>query len=319
MPARFRADHVGSFLRSQELQQAHTAQQRGELPLPELRALEDREILKVLDLQRQVGIDVFTDGEYRRGGWATDFAEAVAGFVPGTPPVVMTWHASPATPATQAAPQPAGTGTGGPVGRIIGERLRPQRRITAHEVAFLKQHAGGPIKMTMPAASYVVARGYKPGVTDTVYADRSEVLRDVAGIVQGEVAALAADGVAYIQLDNPHYPDYISEERREQWRSLGVDADQALAEDVEADNATLRGVDRGQVVLGLVTTKSPELEPQDQLLRRVEEAAKYVPLEDLALSPQCGFASTAPGNLLTPDEQRRKLELVVDTARKVWG
>jgi len=73
------------------------------------------------------------------------------------------------------------------------------------------------------------------------------------------------------------------------------------------------------VVLGLVTTKEPQLESPDDLRRRIDEAAKYVPLENLALSPQCGFASTAPGNLLTPEDQRRKLELVVETARKVWG
>src|SRR5262249_41910171 len=73
------------------------------------------------------------------------------------------------------------------------------------------------------------------------------------------------------------------------------------------------------VVRGLISSKDPELESQDQLLRRIDEAARYVPIERLALSPQCGFASTAPGNLLTWDEQRRKLELVAETARKVWG
>jgi 5-methyltetrahydropteroyltriglutamate--homocysteine methyltransferase len=73
------------------------------------------------------------------------------------------------------------------------------------------------------------------------------------------------------------------------------------------------------VVLGLVTTKTPVLESEEQLLRRIDEAAKYVPLENLALSPQCGFASVAQGNLLTMDDQWRKLELVAKTARKVWG
>jgi 5-methyltetrahydropteroyltriglutamate--homocysteine methyltransferase len=82
----------------------------------------------------------------------------------------------------------------------------------------------------------------------------------------------------------------------------------------------LRFVPKGKiVVLGLVTTKSGELETEDTLLRRIEEAAKYVAVEDLALSPQCGFASTLAGNPLTEDEERRKLELVVGTARKVWG
>jgi len=73
------------------------------------------------------------------------------------------------------------------------------------------------------------------------------------------------------------------------------------------------------VVLGLVSSKTPVLESQDQLRRRIDEAAKYVPLENLALSPQCGFASTSAGNVLTQDEQRAKLALVADTAAKVWG
>src|ERR687886_952163 len=136
MPTTYRADQVGSFLRSEELKQARAAHDRGELPLEQLRSIEDREILRVLDLQRQVGIDVFTDGEYRRGGWSTDFAEAVDGFVPGTPPVVMTWHDSAATPRSPESPGAAGTGTATPSGRIIGERLRARRRMTAHEVGF---------------------------------------------------------------------------------------------------------------------------------------------------------------------------------------
>ena len=73
------------------------------------------------------------------------------------------------------------------------------------------------------------------------------------------------------------------------------------------------------VVLGLVSSKTPELESPDELRRRIDEAVAYVPLEDLALSPQCGFASTSKGNLLTIDEERRKLALVADTAAKVWG
>jgi 5-methyltetrahydropteroyltriglutamate--homocysteine methyltransferase len=82
----------------------------------------------------------------------------------------------------------------------------------------------------------------------------------------------------------------------------------------------LRFVPPGKVVvLGLVSSKVPALESEDQLIRRIEEASRYVPLENLALSPQCGFASTMDGNLLTEDEQWKKLQLVADTARKVWG
>ncbi|HEV7665112.1 MAG TPA: hypothetical protein VGQ62_16390, partial [Chloroflexota bacterium] len=271
-------------------------------------------------------------------------------------------------------------GTGG-LSQVIGEKLRQRRRLTEHEVGFVQQHATGPFKMTMPAATYVVTRGYKPGVTDKVYGSRNELLQDAAGIINNELKALAAEGVPYLQLDNPHYPDYISEDRRDQWRGLGVDPDQALKDDIAADNESLQGLDRSKVtigmhlcrgngplgrwhtaggyeriaeqvfggidvdrflleydseraggfeplrfvpqgkmvVLGLITTKSGQLESSELLRRRIDEASIYVPLENLALSPQCGFASTLVGNPLSWDEQRRKLELVVETARKVWG
>jgi 5-methyltetrahydropteroyltriglutamate--homocysteine methyltransferase len=81
----------------------------------------------------------------------------------------------------------------------------------------------------------------------------------------------------------------------------------------------LRYVPRGKkVVLGLVSSKTPKLEAKDEIKRRLDQAAKYVPLEDLCLSPQCGFSSTHHGNKLTMDEQWRKLELVVQVAQEVW-
>ncbi len=84
--------------------------------------------------------------------------------------------------------------------------------------------------------------------------------------------------------------------------------------------APLRFVPKGKtVVLGLVTTKRPELESKDMLKRRIDEAAKYVPLGQLCLSPQCGFSSTHEGNVLTEEQQMAKLRLVVETAQEVWG
>ncbi|MGH2896632.1 MAG: 5-methyltetrahydropteroyltriglutamate--homocysteine S-methyltransferase, partial [Solirubrobacteraceae bacterium] len=82
----------------------------------------------------------------------------------------------------------------------------------------------------------------------------------------------------------------------------------------------LRFVPPGKmVVLGLVTTKRPQLESKDELRRRIEEASRYLPLEQLCLSPQCGFSSTLEGNALSSDDQKAKLELVVETAAEVWG
>jgi 5-methyltetrahydropteroyltriglutamate--homocysteine methyltransferase len=275
---------------------------------------------------------------------------------------------------------------GGSGGRVIGAKLRARQRLTGHESGFMAKHAPGAFKMTMPAPSYVLSRAYQPEITNAAYGSRQAALHDVASIIKSEVDALVSEGVPYIQLDNPHYPDYVVDERNAAWRAVGVDPDKAILEDVEEDNFALSGVPRDRVVvamhfcrgnggrgqdqpagwhteggydaiaervfgglnvdrllleydseragtfsplrfvpadktvvLGLVTTKSGSLESQDLLLRRIDEAAQYVPVERLALSPQCGFASTLAGNPLTVDEQKRKLELVVETARKVWG
>ena len=363
---------MGSLLRPPRLLEAHAAQAEGRLTESALREVEDEAILAALAMQRETGISVVSDGEYRRSTWAGDFVASVAGYVAGSPPVTLRWRGQVGAPA--AAPSTTG-------GRVIGERLRQVKRLTGDEAPFLAQHAGGPFKVTMPAPSYIVARGYKPGVTDKAYGSRAELMADVSRIIAAEVKALVEEGVRYIQLDNPHYPDYIDAGRREEWRAQGVDPDHALEEDIEGDNAALQGFDRagvtlamhlcrgngGQagwhtegsyepiaeqvfgriavdrflleydsdraggfeplrfvppgkvVVLGLITTKAGTLESQDELWRRVEEASRYVPLADLALSPQCGFASVMQGNPLTWDEQRRKLETVVETARRVWG
>jgi 5-methyltetrahydropteroyltriglutamate--homocysteine methyltransferase len=382
MPPPYRADHVGSLLRPPEVLEAHAARAAGRISPEELRAIEDRAILVALDLQRQAGLDVLSDGEYRRSSWAGEFAAAVDGFVTSDPPIAFEWRmpdGSERQPAAGTAPAQA-PGSAGQRGRVVGERLRQHRRLTAHEVPFLREHAGGPFKVTLPAASYTVARGFKPGVTTEAYPARADLMRDVVAIMRAEVDALAAEGVPYIQLDNPHYPDYVGEQRRAQWQAIGIDPDAALREDIAGDNACLAGLDRARVtvathvcrgnarsawhsqggyeaiaeqvfnelqvdrflleydtdraggfeplrfvpkgklvVLGLVTTKESALESQDELLRRIDEAAKYLPVEALALSPQCGFASIEVGNLLSWDEQRRKLELVAETARKVWG
>jgi 5-methyltetrahydropteroyltriglutamate--homocysteine methyltransferase len=255
------------------------------------------------------------------------------------------------------------------------------RRLTGHESGFLKEHAPGPFKITMPSASYVASRAYSPEASDPVYGSRKGLLMAVAEIIRGEVTALIDEGVPYIQLDNPHYTDFVSDDIYNAYRDQGMDPEQCLRDDVEADNYSISGIDRSNVtigmhycrgntggggwhksggydrvaeitfgglnidtflleydteragnfeplrfmpkgktvVLGLITTKFPELEPQDDVVRRIEEASKFVALDDLCLSPQCGFASTFQGNPLTEDEQRRKLELVVSTARKVWG
>jgi 5-methyltetrahydropteroyltriglutamate--homocysteine methyltransferase len=234
--------------------------------------------------------------------------------------------------------------------------------------------------MTLPSATQFPAISFKRGVTDAVYPTHSALLWDIVSIMKGEVAALASEGVRYLQIDAPRYSYFIDAKWREYIRTeMGQDPDAALDEAIRADNTVLEGahrpgviaamhlcrgnnrshwyaeggydpiaeklfnamrvdrflleyddarsgtfeplrfVPRGKtVVLGLVSSKRPQLEAKQDLINRIEEAARYVPLEDLALSPQCGFASTMEGNLLSEDDQWAKLRLVAETAREVW-
>jgi 5-methyltetrahydropteroyltriglutamate--homocysteine methyltransferase len=363
MSAPFRADQVGSFLRPAELLEARSAGMDSE----RLRAIEDRHIERVLAKQREFGFEIFTDGELRRRNFMSDFTDAVDGFDLGDA-VARTWDASSAKPAPSS------------VTGIVTRPLRQARRLTGHELGFLRTHSPGDIKMTLPSATQFPAISFKRGVTDAVYPTHSALLWDIVSIMKGEVAALASEGVRYLQIDAPRYSYFIDAKWREYIRTeMGQDPDAALDEAIRADNTVLEGahrpgviaamhlcrgnnrshwyaeggydpiaeklfntmrvdrflleyddarsgtfeplrfVPRGKtVVLGLVSSKRPQLEAKQDLINRIEEAARYVPLEDLALSPQCGFASTMEGNLLSEDDQWAKLRLVAETAREVW-
>jgi 5-methyltetrahydropteroyltriglutamate--homocysteine methyltransferase len=366
MGARYRADHIGSLLRPAELLQARSAR----VDSDKLHALEDRHILRVIERQKDLGFKIFTDGELRRVNFMSDFNDAVEG-IDESDNLLRAWQASAAGSGTQPSRVP---------GIVVG-KIKQTRRLTQHELAFLKQHSPGDIKITLPTANQFPAIYYKKGISDKVYADHSAFLWDIVPVIKAEIEALASENVQYIQIDAPRYSYYIDPK----WRSyikneIGVEPDQALDEAIRADNACLegakrpgvtlaihlcRGNNRSQwyaqggydavaeklfaqlkvdaflleyeseragtfeplrfmppgktVVLGLISSKLPELETVDQLARRIDEASKYVPLDNLALSPQCGFASTMEGNLLTEDQQWQKLQLVVDIARKVWG
>jgi methionine synthase II (cobalamin-independent) len=365
MPVSFRAEHGGSLLRPSELLHARAAHASGALPLEQLRAAEDRAILQVLEKQRQLGLDAMTDGEMRRGSWLTDMADAVDGFVSDR--VALEWKGP-------------GGGVEGSTAHAAGAKLRKQRKMTGHEVPFLKKNAHGPFKITLPAPSNFMLASYKAGITDKFYPTHADLLKDLVEIVRDDVQWLVSEGVRYIQFDAPYYSHYLDPHQQARMREAGLDPDKELENAIAGDNAAMRDVARGHVtlalhvcrgnsrsrwyteggydaiaeklfgslqvdrflleydtarsggfeplrlvprgksvVLGLITTKEPKLESQSELRRRIDEASQFVPLENLALSPQCGFASTAPGNLLSADEQWKKLELVVNTARKVWG
>jgi 5-methyltetrahydropteroyltriglutamate--homocysteine methyltransferase len=364
-----RADHVGSLLRPRALLAARLHDTASPA---ELKRLEDEAILAALARQKAAGLGIFTDGEFRRAGFMSDFYESVEGLGHGE--IQRAWSgAASATGGT------SGTVTGGAVGVVIG-KIRQTKPLTSHELDFLREHAPAPIKVTLPSANQFPAISYKKGISEAAYPTHSSFLWDIVPIIRSEVRRLAAAGVRYIQIDAPRYSYYIDPKwRRHIQVEMGLDPEAALEEAIRADNACLEDIDRADVtlaihlcrgnnrsqwyaeggydfiadklfnrldvdrflleyeseragtfeplrfvprdkdvVLGLVSTKVAALESKGDLLRRIGEASRYVPIERLALSPQCGFASAMEGNLLTEDDQWRKLELVVDTARQVW-
>ncbi len=374
MPFKYRADHVGSLLRPSELLEAR---KNPAIAAEQLKEIEDRHIQRVLQRQKDLGFRIFTDGEFRRQGFMSDFNDSVDGF-DNAEAIERDWK-------IEGGGASALAGLKNRLPGVVVGKIRQKKRLTGHEVAFLKQHSPGDIKMTLPTPNQFPAIAYKKGLSDRAYASYSEFLWDIVPIFKAEMQALASEGVPYIQIDAPRYSYYIDPKwRRYVQEQMGVDPEQALDEAIRVDNACIegargdaggngaavvaihlcRGNNRSQwyaeggydpiaeklfnllnvdaflleyeskragtfeplrfvppgktVVLGLVSTKLPEMETEDRLLRRIEEASKYVSVDQLALSPQCGFASVAEGNLLTEDEQWRKLELVVETARKVW-
>lgn len=369
MPSPYRADHVGSFLRPNELLAARHARKSA----ADLQEIEDRHILRVLERQKEIGIDVFTDGEFRRTNFMSDFTEAVEGFDFGDS-VSRKWSDD-ASKAGQ--PQPAVSSISG----IVTALLRQRQPLTGRELPFMREHASGPIKITLPSATQFPAISFKYGITDRIYHDPYAMLSAVANIMAADIRTLVTSGISYLQIDAPRYSYYLDPKWTE-WmqKELRVDPAQMLTASLNADNVCFaaarhegvtlamhlcRGNNRSHwyaeggydaiaerlfhelavdrflleyddersgtfeplrlvpknktVVLGLVSSKRPELEQKADLLRRINEAARFIPLDQLAISPQCGFASTMEGNLLTEDQQWAKLQLVVDTAREVWG
>ncbi|HXX18453.1 MAG TPA: cobalamin-independent methionine synthase II family protein [Candidatus Acidoferrum sp.] len=370
MSVPYRADQVGSFLRPPEILEARRPDSPDHSRLTEI---EDQAILRVLAKQKELGFDIFTDGEFRRSNFMGDFTEAIEGVDYGEG-LARTWK-------TQQEDQRPPDARMGPVRGIVTAKLRQVKPLTGHELPFLKQHSPGDIKMTLPSATQFPAIMFKWGTTDKFYRDHSVLLWEIVEMIKAEVAKLAAEGVKYIQIDAPRYSYYMDPKWREWIRTnMKVDPDTALDDAIKADNACFKAarrpgvvlgihlcrgnsrshwyaeggydpiaeklfgtmdVDRflleyedprsgtfaplrfvpknRTVVLGLISSKVAKLEDGDEVVRRIHEAAKYVPLENLALSPQCGFASTLEGNLLTEEDQWAKMRLVVETARRVWG
>src|SRR6185437_6186059 len=188
---------------------------------------------------------------------------------------------------------PSGTIEWTPAALHVGSKVRMDQTIFGEDFSYLKSQVSTAVpKQTIPSPNMVHYRGGPAMLDPEVYPDIEEFWSDLAAAYADEVQRLNQLGCTYLQYDDE--------------RSGGFEP--------------LRFVPKGKmVVLGLVTTKRPELESKDDLKRRIDEAAKFVPLDQICLSGQCGFSSTFEGNALTYDEQVAQLRLIVETAQEVWG
>ena len=360
----FRADHVGSILRTAPLKDARTKRAKGEISAAQLKEVEDREIDKIIKKQEEIGLKLATDGEFRRSWWHFDFFSLLDGVELYELDHGIQFH---------------GIETKAQSIRVIGKIGFSIHPMLEH-FKFLKAHTRVMPKMTIPSPSVLHFRLEPGAVKSGAYAHRDDIFDDLATAYQAAVRAFYDAGCRYLQFDDTAWAYLCSQDELKKARDRGLDVDhlqetytrtinkaleakpadmtitthvcrgnfrsswissggyEPVAENLlghcnydgyflEYDSERaggfepLRFLPKGSkvVVLGLITSKSGTLEKKDAVKRRIEEATKYADLNQLALSPQCGFASTEDGNVLAEDEQWAKLRMVVDIASEVWA
>jgi 5-methyltetrahydropteroyltriglutamate--homocysteine methyltransferase len=378
---RIRTDVVGSLLRPDALAHDRLRHERGEISDGEFRAAENESVDRAIRLQERIGLEVVTDGEFRRLNFQDSFGEAVSGYDRGQATLdFYNQRTSGAQPLQRFdLPLSDERHKGTPVvqrQRVV-ERLRLRRNLVLEEYSYAAGVARKPVKVTLIGPDRISQRVDLVNSAH-VYPAMEDFLADVVEVERAMIAGLAGAGCRYVHIDAPGYTAYVDGPSLDAMRARGEDPLANFRRSLKADNDLIRGfgevtfgihlcrgnqrsmwhregaydtiaetlfnelnhdrflleydspragsfeplrfVPKGKtVVLGLVSTKVAQLETIDDLKRRIEEASHYLGLEQLALSPQCGFASEFVGNLVTEDDQKRKLEVVVETARQVWG
>ena len=347
----FRADTVGSLLRPTELKQARADHLAGRIDAEALRAVEDRLIVDAVQRQESIGLRAVTDGEFRRGWWHFDFLAGLNGveLVKGDRGTAIQVSGPLGFPADH--PMLAHFRFLAATARGMPKQTLPSPSLLHFRIGRSAVH--DDLKTFLADAGEVFAEAIQAfhgagcrylQLDDTVWGslcsarereaarrrgeDPETLPKLYAAVINRALAAKPADMTVTLHVCRGNYrSSWIAEGGYEPiaetlLREIAVDGyfleyDSARAGGFEP----LRFLPAGdkRIVLGLVTTKTGALESPDDIKRRIDEAARYVPLERLCLSPQCGFASTEEGNLLSEDEQWRKLELVVRIADEVWG
>jgi 5-methyltetrahydropteroyltriglutamate--homocysteine methyltransferase len=359
----FRADHVGSLLRTASIKQARARREKGEISAAELAAVEDREIADIIKKQEDIGLQSVTDGEFRRGWWHLDFLERLGGAESFYREQGVAFHG--------VQTRPKGV-------RVVGKLGFDGHPMIDH-FKFVQARTKRQAKMTIPSPTAMHYREGRAGISKSIYPDISDFFHDLGEAYRKAVRAFADAGCRYLQLDEVYLALLCDPEQHKILRSQGEDPDQLLGvyadvinravSDIPPDMTITMHLCRGNfrstfmasggydsiadvlfnrlnihgyfmeydteraggfeplrlvpknkiVVLGLITSKFGKLEDKDEIKRRIDQASKFVDIDQLALSPQCGFASTEEGNILAEDEQWAKLRRIVEVAQEVWG
>ena len=360
----FRADHVGSLLRTAPLKEVRAKHEKGEISADALKAVEDREIAAIIRKQEDIGLKAVTDGEFRRAFWNYDFLGRLDG--------VEAYLGERKIRFQGVNPRPM-------MLRVIGKLGTFSNHPMLEHFRFVKEHTRAVPKMTIPSPSSLHFRYGRDAVPESIYPDMADFYRDLGQSYRKAVRAFADAGCRYLQLDEVNFTYLCDPKLRAQVAGRGDDPEKlpsiyagminAAISDIPPDMTIamhlcrgnfqstfvasggyepvaeilfntinvhayfmeydtdraggfepLRFVPKGKtVVLGLITSKSGRLELKSDIKRRIDQATKFVSLEQLCLSPQCGFASTEEGNLLAEEEQWAKLRMVVELSEEVWG
>jgi 5-methyltetrahydropteroyltriglutamate--homocysteine methyltransferase len=359
-----RADHIGSLLRPKPLREAFRAHSEKKLGDAELRATQDEAIGDVIRLQEDCGLQVVTDGEFRRISYWEKFVRLTAGLEVRN--AVFRFHDQQGHESDFTAP-------------YVHSKVSRRAPITVDEFRFVKRNSARTGKITMPAPSTMHFYRFTDWSDRAAYRDASAFFADLGKVYQAELAELAAAGCRYVQIDEVAVAILCDPAAREKVKAAGEDPERLVELYIGAINEAVKNRPKGMtvgvhvcrgnykgmylseggydsvaekffsrtnvdhfllefdtpraggfaplrfvpkdkgVVLGLVSSKTPQLEKLDDLRRRADEAAKYIDASRLAISPQCGFASSIGGNPVTEADERAKLKLCVDAAQAIWG
>jgi 5-methyltetrahydropteroyltriglutamate--homocysteine methyltransferase len=357
----FRADHVGSLLRTAPIKEARLKREKGQIEPATFKEIENREIEKIIAKQKSIGLQLATDGEFRRAWWHFDFYGLLDGVE---------------LREVESGIQFQGVQTKAQAPHIVGPLGFPSSHPMLEHFRFLKVHSQATPKMTIPSPNVLHFR--LASVNTKLYPDREALFTALAEVYRQAVRSFYEAGCRYLQFDDTAWAYLCSKDEVQKAKQRGTEVEnlpQAYARminrvleakpkdmvitthicrgnfrstwitsggyepvaeilfgscnydgyflEYDSDRAggfePLRFVPKGkkQIVLGLITTKTGSLEKKDDIKRRIGEAQKYVALDQLCLSPQCGFASTEEGNILAEDEQWKKLSLAVEIANEV--